>query len=160
MEKALNGVVREAIAGEMKGLHARLDSIERDQESHGRLLGSMGAPQTEQDPDEPKAQADVIWPCIKCGSRLGFYDQRADVVRCRYKEHILHTRLGPGGWLKVVCRQCGEINSIDYTPGIGVEGVPVSEGMIVLDVETLAGLLQVAQNSQSGDVTIPVVFKE
>ena len=62
---------------------------------------------------------DARWHCTKCGYLLGFYDLKDDVLRTRYKEHIVFVRCGEGGFVQVVCRGCAEVNTAtgDSAPG-------------------------------------------
>lgn len=68
----------------------------------------------EEDEGKGRAVADAAWKCRKCRSLLGFYDVSNDVMRIRYKDHITFFRLGPGGFVQVICRGCGEINTEEY----------------------------------------------
>jgi hypothetical protein len=114
----------------------------------------------EDDPaeDESKVkQKDTIWCCVKCGGRLGFYDQAGDVLRVRHRDSVIYTHIGIGGWVRVLCRQCSELNVLEYEPGLRVEGLPVSGNRTILDVATLLHLLQEAQGSPDGTVTLELV---
>lgn len=144
--EALDGFVRERVDGILKGLQARLDGIEKDQESLGRI-------KRPHDPDESQLQVDEIWGCKKCGARLGFYDTTADVLRVRYKEQIVHVHVGVGGWITVLCRGCAEVNEIAYVPPKGCDPV---EGGIRLTAAALRELLKLAEAHPDQAVTIPV----
>ena len=58
---------------------------------------------------------DSVWPCKKCGFRLGIYDKKNDVLRVRYKDFYAWWKVGEGGNLKIICRGCSEINNVSYT---------------------------------------------
>jgi hypothetical protein len=66
------------------------------------------------DPERGRAVGDAMWKCGKCASLLAFYDPRTDIMRVRYKDFMLYTRSGPGGFVQVICRGCGEINTKQY----------------------------------------------
>lgn len=112
----------------------------------------------DEEADESKVkQQDTIWCCSKCGGRLGFYDEASDVLRVRHRDSVVYTHVGIGGWVRVLCRQCSELNVLEYSPGASVEGLPVANGMAMLDVATLLHLLQQAQASADGTVTVQLV---
>ena len=72
---------------------------------------------TDVDPvDNATKHVDQIWSCKKCSSRLGFYDPEEDLLRVRYKDFVAWIRLGQQGVLKLLCRSCSEINTVDYVP--------------------------------------------
>lgn len=143
---ALEQFVRDVLDRAMSGVLTRLEGLERDQESTGKLVGVLVGRQRPV-PEGAQVQVDEIWNCRKCGARLGFYDPKADILRVRYKEHLLHTRLGPDGWVRVMCRGCGEDNQLDYTPGDAGK-------TLVLSAEQLASLLTRAQSSPGKQVVI------
>lgn len=93
---------------EVGKLRARLGVLEREVALLARDL-----PTTEHTPSQDSAPAnrDARWHCQKCGYLLGFYDVREDVLRTRYKEHIVFVRCGEGGFVQVVCRGCSEVNT-------------------------------------------------
>lgn len=69
------------------------------------------------DEDKPKSpMVDAIWQCKKCQYFLGFYDIRSEILRVRYKEHLMYVRVGQGGFVQVFCRSCGEANTQEYAP--------------------------------------------
>jgi hypothetical protein len=37
---------------------------------------------------------DARWNCQKCGTLLAWYDPEKDMLRIRYKDHILYSRVG------------------------------------------------------------------
>jgi hypothetical protein len=78
------------------------------------LLGKAVAPPTGGSSDSGAVNRDARWHCKKCGYLLGFYDVDADVLRTRYKEHIVFVRAGVGGFVQIVCRGCSEVNTQDY----------------------------------------------
>ena len=83
----------------------------------GKLQGivALGMRATDGEDDQGgRAVSDAAWKCKKCRSLLGFYDVSSDVMRIRYKDHVAFFRLGPGGFVQVICRGCGEINTETY----------------------------------------------
>jgi hypothetical protein len=68
----------------------------------------------DRDEDTGGAIRDAMWKCSKCSSLLAFYDKDQDVLRIRYKEHLVYTHIGVGGWVQVVCRSCGEPNQQEH----------------------------------------------
>jgi len=152
--------VRDAVDAAMADrdavLAARLTAMEEEGHRTGKILnGLLGQLhlRSEAEPGEderPVQVADIIWSCQKCGSRLGFYDQENDVLRLRYKEHVVHVHAGLGGWTRVVCRQCGELNVVEYAPSAqaqaeGLPEVQVHGDQLVLDEPLLAELLALVQ---------------
>jgi len=59
---------------------------------------------------------DQIWSCKKCGFRLGIYDPVTDELRIRYRDFFSWVKAGKGGYIKIVCRGCSELNEVRYTP--------------------------------------------
>lgn len=65
--------------------------------------------------DAGPVNRDARWHCKKCGYLLAFYDKESDVMRTRYKEHIVFMRAGPGGFIQIICRGCCEVNTEEYS---------------------------------------------
>lgn len=84
---------------------------------------SIAARSSEERSEESGAAvADARWSCSSCGSLLGFYDPREDVLRVRYKDHMLYVRVGVGGFVQVICRGCGAVNTQEYVAEIAEPG--------------------------------------
>lgn len=100
----------------MKRIERQVAQQEHEIHTLASLMASVvGA--TDPDPIENGTKhIDQIWSCKKCGSRLGFYDPEEDILRVRYKDFVAWIRLGEGGELKLLCRSCSEINTVDYVP--------------------------------------------
>ena len=96
---------------EVGKLRQQLRALEREVAMLTREL-----PRPEQAPgdDVGPVNRDARWHCQKCGYLLGFYDVDRDVLRTRYKEHIVFVRAGPGGFVQIVCRGCSEVNTQHY----------------------------------------------
>ena len=96
---------------EVGKLRQQLRALEREVAMLTREL-----PRPEQAPgdDVGPVNRDARWHCQKCGYLLGFYDVGQDVLRTRYKEHIVFVRAGPGGFVQIVCRGCSEVNTQHY----------------------------------------------
>ena len=95
----------------------RIDRLERQVRGLERdlnLLVKATANAPEAQPGETPATTDIVWSCVKCGSRLGLYDQANDELRVRYKDFVAYVRVGHGGVVRVVCRSCGELNALEY----------------------------------------------
>jgi RNase P subunit RPR2 len=91
-----------------------LRQLEQDIQKLQRIV----ADSADRSRDEDKAKSptlDAIWQCKKCQYFLGFYDVRSEVLRVRYKEHLMYVRVGQGGFVQVFCRSCGESNTQEYT---------------------------------------------
>ena len=71
---------------------------------------------------------DIIWACAKCGSRLGMYDESNDELRVRYKDFVTYIQVGVGGSVRVVCRSCGELNSLEYISQNQPPATPAASG--------------------------------
>jgi len=166
LEKAINVAFERKLAPITSQLALMDEEVQRQ---GGMISGVMGhlklrAEQQLGVEDEDKAegdaaktqQKDTIWCCSKCGGRLGFYDNASDVLRVRHRDSVIYAHVGIGGWVRVLCRQCSELNVLEYEPGLQEEGLPVTGGRAMLDVATLMHLLQQAQNSPDGTVTLQV----
>jgi len=105
---------RDRDGNDVRALRARVNELEREVTMLGRALA--GTPPVQQDEtSSPAGQRDVRWHCQKCGYLLAFYDMEHDVMRTRYKEHIVFMRAGEGGFIQIVCRGCSEVNTQKYT---------------------------------------------
>lgn len=122
----MNPAIIEALISEIdKKLDKRFGAIERhlagidrDLSATNRqvdvLLHRQGIGRIpEADEGEAIAQADESWQCVKCGSRLGYYDRSDDTLRIRHKDLTLWVQVGLGGRVSVVCRSCGELNTVE-----------------------------------------------
>lgn len=95
----------------LKKLNVRISEIENDL----RVISSaLPTPAKEEGTDSGVVNRDVRWHCKKCGYLLAFYDKDHDVMRTRYKEHIVYMRAGIGGFIQIVCRGCSEVNTQEY----------------------------------------------
>lgn len=85
-----------------------------------RLQGvQINDPEQEQGEDDAIAQVDQTWQCVKCGSRLGYYSPADDVLRIKHKDLLMWVQPGAGGKVSIVCRNCGELNTVsDDTAGV------------------------------------------
>lgn len=110
--------------------------------SHKAGVGPPREPGIEGDPAEGAHQPDQVWACMKCRSRLGLYDPEADVIRIRYKDHQIYSRVGVGGYIRVICKSCGEVNLMDYAPPADMGAIPVEDGIATLSTALLEELLE------------------
>ena len=96
-----------------------IDGLSADQDSMSKqvsfLLDKAGVRVAEHDAGEPIQQVDQTWQCVKCGARLGFYDEAEDVLRIRHKDLTVWAKIGAGGKLSVVCRSCSELNTVEWS---------------------------------------------
>jgi phage FluMu protein Com len=95
----------------------KLKTVVAEMDTEIRALGKalhQEEPKTSESVGE--VNRDVRWHCRKCGYLLAFYDQEYDVMRSRYKEHIVYMRPGVGGFIQIVCRGCSEVNTLEYVP--------------------------------------------
>ena len=95
-------------ARDLRKLASRIGALERDVATLARDTQPMDQLQTD---DAAPVNRDARWYCVKCGYLLGFYDVADDVLRTRYKEHIVFVRCGDGGFVQVVCRGCSHVNT-------------------------------------------------
>lgn len=100
------GVNVEAETGKLR---ARIGVLEREVAMLARDIPALE--RSTGKADSAPVNRDARWHCTKCGYLLGFYDMREDVLRTRYKEHIVFVRCGEGGFVQVVCRGCSEVNT-------------------------------------------------
>lgn len=103
-------------AYEMRSLRAQVQHLQQELTRLGQAVaaGNM-RPMDEPEPeDRGSAVADAQWRCSKCKALLAFYDPRTDVLRIRYKDFVAFMRVGAGGFVQVLCRGCGEINTQEY----------------------------------------------
>lgn len=101
---------------ELRMIKTRMTLLEREV---AMLNTSEGAAQIQE--DAGAVNRDARWHCSKCGYLLGFYDVGDDVLRTRYKEHIVYVRVGDGGFVQVVCRGCSQVNTQGYVTPDEVE---------------------------------------
>lgn len=57
---------------------------------------------------------DKIQKCIKCGARLGIYDEKTNELRIRYRDFFAWWKGSKDSYLKIVCRSCSYLNEIRY----------------------------------------------
>lgn len=63
----------------------------------------------------PGKMRDSVWACTSCGAKLGVYNPDTDELRLRYKELAVYMVPGQGGSIKVPCRRCAELNTLEDT---------------------------------------------
>ena len=61
----------------------------------------------------PVASVDQTWACMRCGQRLGFYNEDTDTLRVRHKDFVMWVEVGLGGKVSTACRGCGELNTVE-----------------------------------------------
>lgn len=106
----------------MASVDDRLVKLERHLRGMDQELNTLSAiaastqTQEEEQSDESSGNAnpDHIWVCRKCGARLGFYDPVEDMLRVRYKDFVTYIHIGAGGFVKVLCRSCSEMNKATW----------------------------------------------
>lgn len=162
----LERIVNQGLETRLGPLTRQVQGLEVDAATTSRLLGAVarslrigpdGGGIGEADEDsEPPVQNDVVWQCEKCGQRIGFYSNESDVIRIRHKDHIAYSHLGVGGWLRVICRGCSHINTLNYEAAADTPAIPVIDGLAILDVALLEQLLERAHGTAEGAVTIRV----
>ena len=107
------------ISGDAHGLEDRLISrvqtLETEIQRMAQMLAATVPSEGEEDERKGRAILDAPWKCKKCAALLGFYDVETDVLRIRYKDHVTFVRVGEGGFIQVICRGCGDINTQEYT---------------------------------------------
>ena len=52
-----------------------------------------------------------IWRCADCEFLLAYLNKERDVARVKYKD--LYVEIGRAEWVKITCRRCGLVNSVD-----------------------------------------------
>lgn len=146
--------IAQAIAPFAAKLGAVDDEVERTGHILNGLMGHLGlrAEQSGEDPAKP-TPVDTIWCCKKCGTRLGMYDEAQDVLRMRYKEFIVHAHAGIGGWIRVICKGCAEMNVIEYATGASEAPdrqyeLQVSGDQLLVDEPLLAHLLELVRGNE------------
>ena len=126
LERRLADLIDRAVAqslDEKLGVHARaIDGMGKDLDSIAKQLafllrkeGIAPEPADDGNPDEEHgsgAVPDVTWQCEKCGQRLGFFDPVQNVLRIRYKDHIVYVETVPGCIVSTPCRLCGHMTVI------------------------------------------------
>lgn len=98
------------LEAELRKTTARIGALEHDMRTLVEAVQS-GASDAE---EGSRPMADAVWRCKKCRGLLGFYDAATDELRIRYKDHIVYVSCGPGGFVRVVCRGCAELNEQRY----------------------------------------------
>lgn len=144
------------IAGQLGALARRLDGLEEDRRADGALVQQIAAKVglISEPPDDEGQNRDKPVPCPKCGSKIGYYDEEADLVRTRHREHLVWMRMGPGGSIVIVCRKCSFPVEVSYTPPDDAAVAEVRDGILVMDVPMLTEWLETALKSGSGQVTL------
>ncbi len=154
-----------AMADRDNALNGRLGAMEGDLDRVCKMLTGLmhEARLQEGPPDIESVQVpveDKIWQCQKCGARLGFYDPVNEVMRLRYKEHVVYTHAGLGGWVRTPCRQCGELNVVEYVPAVSTSGavpeIQVAGDLLALDEPFLAELTELVKAGE-GTCTVRLV---
>ena len=81
----------------------QIASLERDVRQLSKMIPSR-------DPDsiDPHTAKDAMWKCSNCNSLLAWYSVEDDLLRIRYKDHIVLSRIGVGGHITVMCRGCAQ----------------------------------------------------
>lgn len=110
-------------SSDLSKLQQRVAELERELATVAAIAAHGDAEKT--DPSRGRAMADAIWHCVKCSALLAFYDVRSDVLRIRYKDHMVYVRVGDGGFAQIICRGCGEINTQEYVHEAAKPGQPV-----------------------------------
>lgn len=76
-----------------------------------RKLGVFVREDGETENGEPVVP-DRTWQCVKCGARLGYYDEAEDLLRVFHDGVVVYVNPGAGGRVMVPCRRCGEMNTV------------------------------------------------
>lgn len=74
--------------------------------------------QQEEDGAQQMRSRDTVWACTSCGAKLGMYSEEKDELRLRYKELAIYMIPGVGGSIRVPCRRCAELNTLEDTRAI------------------------------------------
>lgn len=106
----------------MSTIDDRLSKIERHMRGMDQELSTLAAVAATSQAKGPNSidesagsvNPDHIWVCRKCGARLGFYDPHEDVLRVRYKDFVTYIHIGTGGYVRVLCRSCSEMNKATW----------------------------------------------
>ena len=103
----------------LERLERQMRGLERD--LHLLVKATAAAPPAHATPSTShhSPTSDVVWSCVKCQSRLGLYDEQLDELRVRYKDFVAYVHVGVGGSVRVVCRGCGELNTLEYVGNDG-----------------------------------------
>lgn len=146
LELALDRKLEERLGATARTIAGLEEDLARSQATiqllaHKAGIGPAREPGIEDDPVEGTHQPDQVWACMKCRSRLGLYDPEADVIRIRYKDHQIYSRVGVGGFIRVICKSCGEVNLMDYAPPGDMGAIPVEDGIATLTTALLEELL-------------------
>lgn len=113
------------------GVERHLDAVGKEVETVSKQTAYLmrqagvrvsGSDPVDGDDEDAVVQVDQTWQCVKCGSRLGYYDPNEDVLRIRHKDLVFWVQLGVGGKFSAVCRSCGELNSLSWVPPEGADG--------------------------------------
>lgn len=97
------------IAAMMQRMAMELDYLRSENEAlsvamfQAGLLKKVG-------PEQFKNVTDRLWQCSCCGQTLALYNLEQDLVKWRYRDAYLHVRVGDGGFIRTLCRRCGELN--------------------------------------------------
>jgi hypothetical protein len=107
----------EEVLDVLKALDRRIDSLDRAIQATDRAVVDLAAGRNPANLPEVTVNSDTWWTCA-CGSRLGMYDPKAEVMHVRYKDHFQRVHLpdGCGGWIEQDCRSCGRVVRLEANP--------------------------------------------
>lgn len=160
LPEALRAAVDEALKPVLQRINGLEEDLGATSKITAAIMGSLniGLGQDPSEEDIPKAPVDTIWPCQKCGTKLGFYDQQKDVLRVRYKDFSMWVHAGSGGWIRQACRNCGELNVIDASPAVSRDGAEnilhVDGDILMVDGPLLEQLREMVATSPDGKIDI------
>jgi hypothetical protein len=96
---------------------ARLEDLEHTIAGLEGLVAKLARGEPIEELPKFQQERDKIWICAACSYRLGTYDSLDMVLRIRHRDLFVYVSLGgPGGFVEVICRKCGEKNRTVYVP--------------------------------------------
>lgn len=104
------------LSARIEDLAERMDVLQGEGSSVADLVSRILRSEKVSDMPEFTPTTDQLWLCKSCRHRLGTYSPTEDVLRMRQKDVIAFVRVGAGGSLRVICRDCLTENTLEYVP--------------------------------------------
>lgn len=109
----------DALKGKVAELEELIGTLIGERTATDDLVSRLLRGERPTDLPEVVETRDQLWQCRSCKHRLGTYDPVEDVLRIRIKDVVIRIQVGPGSWVKFLCRDCLAENLLDYVPPEG-----------------------------------------
>lgn len=106
----------DALRGKVAELEELVQTLISENNATGGLLARLLRNEKVSDVPELTTSPDQLWKCQSCRHRLGTYSPVDDVLRIRVKDSVVRIHVGPGSWVRTICRDCLAENLLEYVP--------------------------------------------